>query len=99
MPVATERSEREFQFLMTHTIQAYVLATNRPAMMKEVRAHEAFVKRVGEEGVKESVRRVNTSSSSGSGDSNSSDSRWKLNTSGPAFHQLSYSSVHGAGGW
>jgi len=79
-------------------IQAFAQATNRPVMMKEVLADEAYVKRVGEEAVEESVQRVDSRASSSS-DSKRSDSRRKLNAPGPAFHQLAYSSVHGAGWW
>ncbi len=80
-------------------IQAFAQATNSPVMVEAVRAHEAYVQRIGDEAIKESVQRVNTSLSSNSGDSNRSGSQLNLNTSGPAFHHLSYSSVHGAGWW
>jgi len=76
-------------------VAAFAAATSLPPRMAEVRAHEAYVQAIQSEAINESIKYVDTSVDS----QNYSHSNLSINTSGPAFHQLSYSAIHGAGWW
>jgi uncharacterized protein (UPF0297 family) len=76
-------------------VAAFAQATSLPPRMAEVRAHEAYVQAIQSEAISESIKYVDTSVDS----QNYSHSNLSINTSGPAFHQLSYSAIHGAGWW
>ena len=76
-------------------VHAFAQATNSAPLIAEVRAHEAYVKSIQAEAIRESIKSVDISFES----QDFRHSNLSFNTSGPAFHQLSYSAVHGAGWW
>jgi len=72
-----------------------------PAAQAVARADTAYVARIRKKAVQESIRNVNPVFTAGRGNSasTSGQSRVRIDTSGTAFHQLTYSSIHGAGWW
>jgi CRISPR/Cas system CMR subunit Cmr4 (Cas7 group RAMP superfamily) len=67
------------------------------AMLEVVKTHETYVRQLHDDAIQESRKYIDSSSSpEGSNDERSHVLR---DTSGPAFHQLGYSSVRGTGWW
>jgi hypothetical protein len=102
--------EKAMQKIVSHMlsravqqIQTFAIANNPPALAV-VQAHEAYVRRIADQAIKESIQKggeseSQRSASSQSQDSGVSESHARIDTSGPALHQLGYSATHGAGWW
>ncbi len=93
-----QRAIHRMEATVEQDLQRIVAAIPNPPpdLMAEVRAHEAYVQHIRDQAIRESTEGV-AGTDAGSQDSRRSHSI--QGTSGPAFHQLSYSAVNGAGRW